>query len=240
MGCCNKFALFVINFIVFGIGVAVVVLASLVISKDSTYGALLQSGIFSLPIIILIAGLIILLIGFLGCCGALKENSCMLQTYAGIVLVLLIAEIILGILILVYTNKAEEIVTQGMTDIFNNYGNGDKSLQASLDHAQHDLQCCGVHNYTDWKDYKYDETNPNSVADGCCKDMTPDCGLGVLSKSTEEIEKLIFERGCYGAIKDDLQSVTIGLGVACIILALVQLLSISCACGIAKRSSHYA
>ncbi|XP_068206825.1 tetraspanin-3-like [Palaemon carinicauda] len=239
MGCCNKFSLFVVNFLVFGIGVAVVVLASLVISKDEAYGSLLQQGVFSLPIIILIAGLLILIIGFLGCCGALKENSCMLKTYAGIVLLFLVAEIILGILILVYTNQAETIIKQGMTEIYEQYDNGDKALKESLDHAQHDLKCCGVNNYTDWSSLPYGEKTGN-VADGCCQVMSEGCGVGVLNQPQSVIEDTIYTEGCYMAIKDDIQGVAIGLGVVCIALALLQLLSISCACGIANKSSHYA
>lgn len=237
MGCCNKFALFVINFVVFGVGVAVVVLASLVISKNSTYGVMLQDGTFSLPIIVLIAGLIILLIGFLGCCGALKENSCLLQTYAGIVLVLLIAEVILAILIFVYTNQAKDTVRTGMDGIFDNYGGKDQSLTASLDHAQQDLHCCGVRNYTDWENYQYGQLHPNSVADGCCREFTKDCGLNVLSFG--DIQDKIYTQGCFRAIENDIEGLAIWLGVICIILALVQLLSISCACGIAKKSSQY-
>lgn len=239
MGCCNKFALFFINFLVFGVGVAVVVLASIVIAKDNTYGILLSEGTFSLPIIILIAGLVILLIGFLGCCGALKENSCMLQTYAVIVLLLLIAEIILGILILVYTNKAETIIMDGMDKVFNKYGGADASLTKSIDAAQHDLECCGVRNYTDWSNYTYATNNPNSVGDGCCRDeITKDCGKGVLGQPN--IEDKIYTRGCYSAIKEDVEGLAIGLGVICIILAIVQLMAVSCACGIAKKSKQYA
>lgn len=63
-----------------GVGVATVVLASIFISKNGEYGSLLASGTFTLPICILIAGLCILLLGFFGCCGALKENACMLHT----------------------------------------------------------------------------------------------------------------------------------------------------------------
>ncbi|KAK7085985.1 Tetraspanin-9 [Halocaridina rubra] len=237
MGCFNKFALFVINFLVFGVGVAVVVVASIVISKDNTYGTLLSQGVFSLPIIILIAGLVILIIGFLGCCGALKENSCMLQTYAVIMLLLLIAEIVLGILILVYTNKAENVVMNGMDDVFNKYGGKDTSLTKSIDAAQHELKCCGVRNYTDWKNYSYGIDHPNSVSDGCCKEQSEDCGKGILTNPN--IESLIYTEGCYFAIKDDIEGLAIGLGVIVIILAIIQLMSISCACGIAKRSKHH-
>ncbi|XP_064082241.1 CD63 antigen-like [Macrobrachium nipponense] len=235
MGCISKFTLFVTNFIVFAVGVAVVALASMVISKDNTYGVLLSEGTFSLPIIILIAGLIILLIGFLGCCGAVQESPCLLYTYAGIVLILLLAQLILGILILVYSNKAEEIIVKGMKEVFDDYGRNDTSLTKAIDQAQHDLKCCGVQNYTDWEDFYYGQQHENnSVADGCCKGNTTvvGCGLGVLDDP--DVETKIYTQGCFYAIQEDAKDATVGLGVACLILALVEGFSISFACSLAK------
>jgi len=239
MGCCSRFALFVLNFFVFAIGLAAVVMASLVISKDNVYGDLLASGVFSLPIGVLIAGLCILLLGFLGCCGALKENSCMLQTYAGIVLLLFIAEVVLGVLILVYTDKAEGIITDAMKDSFNKYGSDDASLTKSLDAAQHELKCCGVESYQDWRNFNYGNAT-GDVATGCCIEMNEGCGKGVADLPIEEAGKVVFVQGCYPAIKNDLGGLTIGLGVISVILGLVQLVSISCACGLARKSSYHA
>jgi len=239
MGCCSRFALFVLNFFVFAIGLAAVVMASLVISKDSVYGDLLASGVFSLPIGVLVAGLAILLLGFLGCCGALKENSCMLQTYAGIVLLLFIAEVVLGVLILVYTDKAESIITDAMKDSFNKYGLDDQSLTKSLDAAQHELKCCGVESYEDWSEFSFGNTSGN-VAEGCCLEMSKGCGDGVANLPLEAAQEKVYVRGCYHAIKDDLGGLTIGLGVISVILGLVQLVSISCACGLARKSSYHA
>lgn len=240
MGCFSRFALFVVNFLVFGVGLATVILASVIISKNSVYGDLLVSGTFTLPTIVLIAGICILLLGFLGCCGALKENSCMLQTYAGIVLLLLIAEVVLGILILVYRNEAQQYITDGMKDTFNKYGDdADEALTKSLDALQHNLECCGVAGYQDWKNFTFGSENGN-VAEGCCKEMTETCFLGMANKPEEVAEKTIYTQGCYERIKEDLTGVTLALGVTTVILGLVQLLSISCACGLAKNSKRYA
>lgn len=222
-----------------GVGVATVVLASIFISKNGEYGSLLAKGTFTLPICILIAGLCILLLGFFGCCGALKENSCMLYTYSAIVMVLFIAEVVLGILIFVYTDEAEEILTKGMEGVFNDYGQQDEALTKSLDLAQQELHCCGIHGYQDWKNFTYGEGTGN-VAMGCCLKQTDNCNQGVADKPVSEAEEVIYTQGCYQAIKDDLQSVVVALGVTTLILGLVQLASISCACGLAKNSRQYA
>jgi len=239
MGCFSRFALFVLNFCVFAVGLATVVLASVVIHKDATIGVLLADGIFTLPICVLIAGLLILLLGFLGCCGAMKENSCMLKTYAAIVLVLFIAEVVLGILIFVYQDKAEQYLKDGMNKPFNNYMQNDTTLTEALDVAQHDFECCGINGFADWKNFTYGKETGN-VAMGCCRKETEGCNVDMAGKTEEEAKKTIFTEGCYNAVVNDLKGVTIGLGVAVIVLALVQLLSISCACGLAKNSKRYA
>merc|ERR1719233_2308811 len=163
----------------------------------------------------------------------------MLQTYAGIVLVLFIAEVVLGVLILVYTDKAETIITDAMTVSFNKYGGEDASLTKSLDAAQHELECCGVFNYTDWNNFT-SGIGTGNVAEGCCKEISEGCGAGVANMAMEDAEKIINVQGCYPAIKDDLGGLTIGLGVISVILGLVQLISISCACGLARKSSYHA
>lgn len=240
MGCFSRFALFVLNFIVFGVGLATVILASVILSKNSVYGDLLVSGTFTLPTIILVAGLIILLLGFLGCCGALKENSCMLQTYAGIVLLLLIAEVVLGILILVYRAEAENFITENMDKTFDKYNStGDAALTKSLDALQNSLECCGVNGYQDWKNYTFGRET-GDVAMGCCIKMTDSCNEGMALLPLDQVEDKIYTKGCYDRIKEDLQGITVALGVTTIILGLVQLLSISCACGLAKKSGRYA
>ncbi|VDD79227.1 unnamed protein product [Mesocestoides corti] len=57
------------------------------------------------PAFILALVLLIMLIGFLGCCGAWKLNACCLKTYAVIITILIIIEVICGTLILVYHHK---------------------------------------------------------------------------------------------------------------------------------------
>lgn len=51
---------------------------------------------------------------------------------------MLIAEITLGILLLVYPNKAEETIKSGMKDVFNNYGI-DEAIERSIDIIETDV-----------------------------------------------------------------------------------------------------
>ncbi|CAL4062772.1 unnamed protein product [Meganyctiphanes norvegica] len=235
MGCCNKLALFLLNFVVFLLGVAVVVVASLVISKGDAWSELLQDGNMNLPIVVLAFGAAVLLIGFLGCCGALRQNACMLNMYAVIVLVLVIAQIVLGALILAYKDTAEDVLKKGMTEAFNKYNNGDEELKKTIDLAQHDLECCGVDGFKDWQRV-LTGTGSISVPDGCCVENVEDCGVNyfIIKPGGSGVE--IYKDGCFEAFEDVLGNLRISLGALAIGLAFVQLITVFCACHLARES----
>lgn len=163
----------------------------------------------------------------------MKENSCMLKTYAFIVLVLVIAQITLGILIFVYRGEAEDILTDSMKSAMEKYSTGDNALDESIDAACHELKCCGVSNFTDWKTIN---STYNGVADGCCVEMTKGCGEGYFDKSTKP---KIWETGCYTVAQEAIGGYELWLGVLAIALAVIQLICVSCACGIANKGSEY-
>jgi len=223
--CVNKLFLVVLNFIIFAVGVGVVALASIVIHRSSEYGELFLDGILTLPIWTLIVGIVITLLGFFGCCGAMRENSCMLYTYAVIVTILFLCEVVLGILVAIYPQKAAEHIMEGMDEAFKKYGGEDQSLKRAIDNIQHDLRCCGVEGPNDWqKDYA------QPIPRSCCKDDST-CNPNTAGD--------IFEQGCYNAIVDSLKGVTVALGVTAIVLGIVQVICICIACGLAKKKSQY-
>uniref|UniRef100_UPI00358ECCE7 tetraspanin-1-like n=1 Tax=Myxine glutinosa TaxID=7769 RepID=UPI00358ECCE7 len=55
-------------------------------------------------------GLLLIVIGFIGCVGAYKESKCLLITFFIIVLIILIAQIAAAVAALVYADVAEDIV----------------------------------------------------------------------------------------------------------------------------------
>ena len=46
------------------------------------------------PVFIIILGAIIFVVAFFGCCGAMKENKCLMYTYGFLLFVILIAQVI--------------------------------------------------------------------------------------------------------------------------------------------------
>jgi len=239
MGCFSKFFLTALNFAVFAIGVAVVVLASLVLSHGHDFNTLIDKGSFTVPIILLVIGIIILLIGFFGCFGAIRESPCLLYTYASIVLVLLIGQI--GIVVYgVYKKQdIQDVMAKSMTTVFESYGNKGEEAEKSLDAAQHSLHCCGVVDYKDWMNGKIRGAKlTGDVPIGCCKSKSAGCNDNLDGKSEEDVASRIYTKGCYTAFWDVVDNELVWLIVGAVVLALIQLTCVIIACGIGKRSAQ--
>nr|DBA17712.1 TPA: hypothetical protein GDO54_016042 [Pyxicephalus adspersus] len=68
-------------------------------------------------------GALLLILGFLGCCGAQKESKCLLIMFFSIVLIIFIAEIAGAVVALVYSSVAQSFLRSVLTPILqNDYG----------------------------------------------------------------------------------------------------------------------
>ncbi|TRY59959.1 hypothetical protein DNTS_017616 [Danionella cerebrum] len=169
--CCVKYLMFVFNLIfwlggcgLFGVGV---------------WLAFTQSDFSSLPLsfpslsaanLLLVAGGVTMVTGFLGCLGALKEQKCLLLTFFVILLFLVLTEVVLILVLSLYheelDKKAKDDLKQGMKDYSTNEG-----LQRSWDNMQRIFKCCGVSNHTDW----HNKTLTGKLPESCCSNTLADC-----------------------------------------------------------------
>ena len=71
----------IISLAVFQIsGIALIVIGGIIKGKYGDFIQLSDSSITTGPIFLIIIGVIVAIVGFLGCCGAYKENYCMVTT----------------------------------------------------------------------------------------------------------------------------------------------------------------
>jgi len=237
MGCFTKFFLAALNLAVFALGVAVVVLASLILSHGQDFQALIDKGSFTVPFILLVIGIIILLIGFFGCFGAIKESPCLLYTYGTIVLALLLAQIAVVAYGAIEKDNIQEFMSENMYKVFKTYGKSAEET-TSLDAAQHSLQCCGVESYKDWQSTLSTHMTNADVPFGCCKHEAEGCNQGIFGQSQKDVEARIYTNGCNKKFWNIINGESIWLIVGAVVLGLVQLACVVIACGIGKRSSQ--
>lgn len=113
-------------------------------------------------ILVAIGGLI-MIIGFLGCCGAIRESQCMLGCF--FFLLFIIFAVLLGAGIWAVISKDEvrsivkEVLDKQIERACDPKEPNSKSLNF-LNHVQEQFQCCGVNGIIDYKDF--DKCNASS------------------------------------------------------------------------------
>ncbi|KAK2101483.1 hypothetical protein P7K49_019149 [Saguinus oedipus] len=90
------------------------------------------------------AGALMMLVGFLGCCGAVQESQCMLGLFFGFLLVIFAIEIAAAIW--GYSHKDEVIkeIQEFYKDTYNKLKTKDEPQRETLKAIHYALNCCGV------------------------------------------------------------------------------------------------
>ncbi|XP_018619976.1 tetraspanin-4 [Scleropages formosus] len=182
--CFVKYLMFIFNLVfwlggcgLFGVGVWL----SFTQSKFSSLPLSFPS--LSAANLLLVAGGVTMVTGFLGCLGALKEQRCLLMTFFTILLLLVITEVTLAIVLYVFheklDKKAQDELKRGMVAY-----PSDEGLRDSWDSVQRMFKCCGVNNKTDWH-HVMNDTLPAS----CCSVNTEPCHDGWSEPCYEKARK---------------------------------------------------
>lgn len=234
MGFCSstfRFFVFLFNFIFFLAGCGIIGLGAYMYIKMGDYFDFLgtsEAAVGMSAIIFIVAGVVITIISFMGCCAACTNNACMMYGFSSLMAVILIAEIGVVVAILVYRGKADEIVTTALNNGLQKYGTED-GVKRGWDKGQQALHCCGVNNYTDWKNTTW-AGGDDKVPDSCCKQKNLGCG----ENPGKKLDK-IYQKGCYVAFETFIEENIYLVGGAGIGIALFQLLAVIVGCCLGKR-----
>lgn len=177
-------------------------------------------------------GAVLVIIGFLGCFGAVRESRCMLLLFFIIVLVIFVAQIAGAVVILVFKPLAEDLIqklgTQAVDSIKKDYGQN-PDVTGLWNATMNTLKCCGFNNYTDFTGSPF-EKNTHLYPQQCCKGASSPC-----SSANATIP------GCFPVFKTLIDENTaaiagVALGIAAIeILAMIFSMTLYCKIG-SKRA----
>ncbi|XP_073793756.1 tetraspanin 35 isoform X1 [Danio rerio] len=227
MGCFGflKTMMFLFNGIIFlaggvilGVGIWVKVdNGSILNFMQSLPGASSQMGqVLNVGYLLIALGAVLVVLGFLGCCGAIKESRCMLMLFFIIILIIFIAEVAGAIVILAFRPLAETLIKQLGVDAV-------KSLQSDFGKNQDvtglwnttmtGMKCCGFNNYTDFTNSYFVNSTKNYPVQ-CCN--TSPCNQAAVMNSTVT--------GCFPALiklvdKNAVIIIAVALGIAALELA---------------------
>ncbi|MCI4387196.1 hypothetical protein PGIGA_G00071330 [Pangasianodon gigas] len=218
---CVKFLLFFFNFVFLLCGLAVIVVGVVVGATLSSLPESEQEASKGSSVVIIVVGVVIFFIAFFGCCGAWKENYCMVTTFVILLSLVFITEILLSVGGYVLTNTMLVIMDEGLQEMISEYETNEE-FKDGMDKMQQMLKCCGGVNVSDWVDFQADGI---SVPDSCCRNMTLNCGIGAMNDGNE-----IYTRACGTALENLIKLVRHWFGVAALVIAFIEILAVVFAC----------
>jgi len=263
MGCLNKlvkYTLFATNLLIFILGIVVLGLGIwVVVDQPSFFGILddatavcdgnpecedgMESSISlyaSASYILIVISALIVIVAFFGCCGAYKENKCMLGTYFTIILALFIAMVVGAVL--GYSGNLEKNIKSPLLTALNKYDDtGDNALKTVWNKVQEELKCCGVDSVADWKDIVF--TGSINKPEGCCRidrkgETLNTSEIQTCRESTEPSPGVTYYfEGCYTKMKrqvKDNQTTVGGVAIGVIILMFLNMLFSFALCTMVK------
>ncbi|XP_075167205.1 23 kDa integral membrane protein-like [Haematobia irritans] len=161
-----KYVLFIFNILFVVCGILLIVFGSLMLSSIGDIKDIVNSAeTHTVPIAVLVLGCIIFVIAFLGCCGAIRENSCCTMTYSVIMFALFLCQLALVIFIWVKREAILNAMDYSIKSIWDQRQT-DRSLMDGLELG---LKCCGYNGPTDYTL----ETVPKS----CCGASATSCSM---------------------------------------------------------------
>ncbi|XP_058982330.1 23 kDa integral membrane protein-like [Musca domestica] len=161
-----KYVLFIFNILFVICGILLIIFGSIMISSIGDIKDVVSAyETHTVPIAIIVLGCIIFVISFLGCCGAIRENSCCTMTYSVIMFALFLCQLALIIFIWVQRDK----ILSSMDSAIKTVWDQRKTDRSVMDGIELSLKCCG---YTSPTDYTLE-----GVPKSCCGPSATSCSL---------------------------------------------------------------
>ncbi|XP_063721264.1 tetraspanin-33-like [Symsagittifera roscoffensis] len=208
-----KFVLFLFNVLFWVISFVLVVIGIWALTVNADYGNAL-SGVMTPSVMLIALGVIIFLVSFSGCVGALRENTYLLKAFIAIMGCGIILQLIFVIVVFTLNGRMRTSLDNFFQKSTKNY-NDDVDIKNILDYIQHELQCCGGEGPNDWELNMYYSCDSIAVSKcgvpfSCCRGFgevhnNTQCGFGVRAGSEEDtintaLSDRIFTGGCTNRI----------------------------------------
>nr|XP_046242006.1 leukocyte surface antigen CD53 [Scatophagus argus] len=206
-GClkCLKITMCAANLLCFMCGVAVLSLGVYLMVNFRMAALTPNLASFNTSNMLLISGIIITCVSFLGFLGALKENRCLLLTFFLLLFLLMLVELTAACLLLMYegeiSNLVKEDLIKGLEKAKGKTGNTTDVI-SEWDLVQNQFDCCGVVNASDWG---------AAVPRSCCLN---DCSGTPIYKP----------KGCLQTLKNLFEDNFLTTGISVIVFCIIEVL----------------
>lgn len=216
---CIKYLLCAVNSLFVLTGVMIISVGTTIYAVYEDFRHFLDPSYFSPATLLIVVGALVFFIAFFGCCGAIKESTCMVLVFAVSLSIVLILEVAAAISAYALQDGIKDALADRMNATMQKYGHNTEAT-AAVDFMQSRLRCCGVYGIEDWQ--------PNTIPESCCAYWSR-----ALDSDQTECSG-IYRDGCIGNMMLIVERSALNLGTGAIAIALIQFTGIMFACTLGR------
>uniref|UniRef100_A0A8C6URN3 Tetraspanin n=1 Tax=Neogobius melanostomus TaxID=47308 RepID=A0A8C6URN3_9GOBI len=230
---CIKYLMFIFNFFIF-LGGSVLLAAGLWVLLDPlgfreivASNPLLFTGVY----LLLALGSMLFLLGFMGCCGAIRENKCLLLIFFMLILFIFLSELAAAVLAFLFREHlTREYFTRELKRHYQGQNHSDV-FSSTWNAVMSSFECCGVSGPQDFDDSLFRLLSPSkAVPEACCQREVPghggegeDAGLEQCVTGTTGYYS---HKGCYSSLVGYFEAYIFSAGALAIIVLTIELFAL--------------
>ncbi|XP_046889563.1 CD82 molecule b [Hypomesus transpacificus] len=225
----TKYFLFLFNLLFFIFGALIMGFGLWVLLDNQSFIAVLQESSNTLKVasyILIGVGSLSMVMGFLGCIGAIYEIRCLLGLYFTCLLLILVAQVTAGVLIYFQRDLLKNEMSNIMKGMLANYTGQNKTSELTWDYIQRTMKCCGWTQSSDWSENVWIKNSSQILYPCSCRNASlPGTDIkesGLCESMSTDMP--IYQTGCIHNVEGWLlENCGVILGI-CVGVAVVELL----------------
>ena len=210
---CIRCLLCLFNFFLWLSGAALIAVGALVTKWYGSYMSFTDGNFPHAAFLVIGVGVIVFLVGFLGCCGAMTGNYCMLMTFSILMGIIFLAEVAVTVLSFTYKSQIKKEAVDALDRAVKKY-DSDKVGASFINLAQTAFKCCGKSGPADYSG------RSSGIPGSCCNKKD--------SESCTSSEA--YSKGCNTDLQAVLDRAFKSVGLSSIGIACGHLIAIVFAC----------
>ncbi|OCT83680.1 tetraspanin-18 [Xenopus laevis] len=228
---CIKYLMFIFNFFIFLGGASLLGLGVWVLVDPTGFREIIATTplLFMGAYLVLAMGGMLFLLGFLGCCGAIRENKCLLVFFFMFILVIFLAELSAAILAFLFReNLSKDFFAKEVKRHYHGE-NSTEVFSSTWNSIMITFGCCGVNGPEDFDDaLRFRALHPyDAVPEACCQREVQSRAGKIISRGDCLLGRENYQnrQGCYSVILNSVEPYVYLAGALAIGVLAIELLS---------------
>ncbi|XP_062868660.1 CD82 molecule a [Trichomycterus rosablanca] len=234
----TKYFLFLFNILFFIFGGLIMGFGLWMLLDSQSFITVLQDSSTTLKVsayILIGVGSFTMLLGFLGCLGAIYEIRCLLGLYFTCLLLILLTQVAAAVLIYFQREALRLETSKIMTELVKGYSGKNTTTEKAWDYIQGTMKCCGWNSSENWDKNAVIVNSSLTLYPCSCRNTsggnTIDGGFCAVEPS---VVLPIYETGCMSAVETWLfTNYGVILGI-CLGVSVIELLAMILSMGLCK------